>query len=96
MASICLLPVLVLWHLDTYYYRLERAYRGLYDAIRAGAEVEPFSMDCRAYLEPVSGWLLKGLFSRAMLVHPALLIVIIIMIFGDSGDVGIQSVQPAA
>ena len=38
-------PVLVFWHMDAKYLRLERLYRRLYDHIRNDKDVEAFSMN---------------------------------------------------
>lgn len=45
LALLGFAPLVAFWFLDTYFLRQERLFRCLYDAVRSGARVPPFSMD---------------------------------------------------
>lgn len=42
-----ILPIVLFWYLDGRYLGLGRRYRALYDAVRRGDAIEPFSMDVK-------------------------------------------------
>ena len=46
-------PVLGLWFMDTRYLHLEKRYRALHEAIVAGKEITPFSLDHEQYSREV-------------------------------------------
>lgn len=86
VALMALLPLAIFWFLDAYYLRIERAYRGLFDAIRRGERLEVFAMDYRPYRANIMMTLRIGLLNPVMAVYPALmiLIVVIAMIVGGA------------
>jgi hypothetical protein len=47
-------PIVIFCIMETRYLQLERAYRALYDDVRLGTSVEPFTMSYEPYLPKVS------------------------------------------
>ncbi|WP_417256169.1 hypothetical protein [Celeribacter halophilus] len=49
-AVAALIPIFMFWLMDAQYLRIERAYRKLYDKVRTGEQVEPYSLDATAFM----------------------------------------------
>lgn len=79
VALMTLLPLAIFWFLDAYYLRIEKAYRGLFDAIRRGEGVEPFAMDYRPYKAGLVETLRIGVLNPVMGVYPALMILVFVI-----------------
>ncbi|WP_193335921.1 hypothetical protein [Devosia beringensis] len=77
VALVTLLPLAIFWFLDAFYLRIERAYRGLFDAIRRGQDVEEFTMDYRPFKAGLVDTLKIGVLNPVMGVYPALMILVI-------------------
>jgi hypothetical protein len=72
------LPIVIFWLLDAYYVRIERAYRCLFDAIRAAEPVDPFTMDFHPFLSRVGGVPRVAVSSWSMALYPALLVLLFV------------------
>lgn len=48
LALLAILPTALFWWQNAYALHVERSYRNLYDLVRMGRQVEPFSMDWRS------------------------------------------------
>ena len=74
-----LLPVLVFWLLDAKYLRLEKLYRELFDHVRKGGEIEPFSMRTQAFDKQVP-WTIQIAFSWSVVwFYTAVALVLIVV-----------------
>lgn len=49
-----MVPVLIFWLMDAQYLRLERAYRALYDHVRQGEEIDPYSLNAIPFMTDIS------------------------------------------
>lgn len=76
VALMRLLPLAVFWFLDAFYLRIEKAYRGLFDAIRRSQSVEAFTMDYHPFKAGFAETLRIGVLNPAMGVYPALMILV--------------------
>lgn len=79
LALCSVLPIGVFWVLDAYYLRIERAFRCLYDAIRTGADVEPFSMRVEQYKAQLPSTLRIALSTPAMVTYLVLALLLILV-----------------
>ena len=80
LVWLAFVPAFSFWGLDAYYLLQERLFRKLYDAVRSGEKVEPFSMDCSDYISKVDSWL-KIAFSVSVLgFHLPIVLVILVII----------------
>jgi len=77
--SICLLPVLLFWILDSYYLVQERKFRGLYDdvAMDIKSETNPYSMNIGNYKKGKYRFLSVCVSVSTILLYLPLIIVII-------------------
>lgn len=75
-----LVPLVMLWLLDAQYLRLERLFRRLYDAIRAGEVQEPFSMDVSPYRKDEQH-LIRIAFSWSVVVYYAPIGLVLIVLW---------------
>ncbi|MGP6089559.1 hypothetical protein [Antarctobacter jejuensis] len=48
-AVSALIPIFMFWIMDANYLRIERSYRKLYDKVRTGERVDPYTMDATAF-----------------------------------------------
>lgn len=48
-AVAALVPIFMFWIMDANYLRIERSYRKLYDKVRIGEDVDPYTMDATAF-----------------------------------------------
>lgn len=83
---IAILSNLAFWGLDSYYLRLERMYRELYDDIRKmdieSYSLNPFTLNVKPYCKKVSSWF-RLLFSRSEFgFYGSLLLIAIVIIIG--------------
>lgn len=90
VALMTLLPLAIFWFLDAYYLRIEKAYRGLFDAIRQGQGVEAFTMDYRPFKAGLVDTLRIGILNPVMGVYPALMVLVFFIanIMGVTANVG--------
>ncbi len=90
VALMTLLPLAIFWFLDAYYLRIEKAYRGLFDAVRRGQAVEAFTMDYRPFKAGLVETLRIGVLNPVMGVYPALMVLVFVIanIVGVTADVG--------
>ena len=49
-AVAVIVPMLIFWLMDAQYLRNERAYRRLYDHVRAGEEIEAYSLEAKPFM----------------------------------------------
>ena len=71
------IPVIAFWAMDAKYLHLERCYRKLYEAVRAGENIKSFDLDCRPYVALVdSVWGVAWSWS-VRLFYGALLIIVL-------------------
>lgn len=47
------IPIVIFWLMDAQYLRLERGYRHLFDRVRRGEEIEPYSLDAEPFMGEV-------------------------------------------
>lgn len=77
---IAYLPVLVFWMLDAYFLSRERAFRALYDEVRARADGEiDYSMDASGFLAGRCTWA-ESLFSTTLLLFYLPLVVTMLIV----------------
>jgi len=50
-AIAAIVPVVLFWYMDARYLRYERAYRKLYDKVRNGDGVDPYSLDASPFMK---------------------------------------------
>ena len=74
-----LLPVAVLWFMDAQYLRLGRLFRHLYNAIRRGELVAPFSMDFTVYAKDEQSTIRIAFSWSVMWFYATILIVLTIV-----------------
>jgi len=56
------IPILIFWMMDAQYVRYERAFRRLFDHVRKGQSIEPYSIDPAPFMKDI-GPVLKLAFS---------------------------------
>lgn len=79
VALMSLLPLAIFWFLDAFYLRIEKAYRGLFDAIRRGHSVEAFTMDYRPFKAGFTETLRIGVLNPVMGVYPVLMTLVFLI-----------------
>lgn len=48
-----LVPIIIFWMMDAQYLRYERSYRKLYDHVRSGESIDPYSLDASPFLSDI-------------------------------------------
>jgi hypothetical protein len=85
IALVGLMPVIVFWLLDTYFLRVERLFRCLYeDARKPDTSVELFSMDYAPYRDAKRVPRRKVVFSQTLMLFYGVLLVVGLAIFAAS------------
>lgn len=80
---VALLPVLMLWGLDGYFWRLERSFRALYDHVRdLDEKLVDYSMDVAVVREQESAatWL-SSTFSRTLVVFHGVVLLTVLAVY---------------
>jgi len=53
-AVAAIIPILMFWLMDAQYLRYERAYRSLFDHVRKGEEIDPYSLDASPFMQDLA------------------------------------------
>lgn len=48
------IPIVIFWLMDAQYLRLERGYRHMFDQVRRGEEIEPYSLDAEPFMVEIA------------------------------------------
>lgn len=48
-----MIPMIIFWLMDAQYLRLERGYRNLFDHVRRGEKIDPYSLDASPFMTDV-------------------------------------------
>ena len=75
------IPSITFWGLDAYYLLQEKLFRDLYDAVRLGEPVKPFSMDCSDYVEKSDSWFKVVRSVSVLWFHLPIVLVISVIIY---------------
>lgn len=78
-SVLAIFPIFVFWYLDAYYLRQERLFRQLYNKVRTGKDVEPFSLSTGAHAHEIEGAFRTMLRESILLFHCVLLIATLIV-----------------
>jgi uncharacterized membrane protein len=78
------LPVMTFWFLDVRYLSLEKAYRGLYDAVRTDQKMDAFSMDYRPFIKSVPSTAMLLFTWSVIWFYGAILIAFVLIYLGTA------------
>ena len=70
------LPTVAFWALDAYYLRQERLFRCIYNAVRKGEKVEPFTLDTGPFNERTYNWFRTLVTPSIIAVHGTIVLLI--------------------